>query len=94
MRVWLPIQMLARASRPPRSMSLSLAQAGQHGVDGGRADVDGGRARILAVALHLVEHGVQARARRVVIEAGQVLVVEEAPAISGLPSIAPTVAPP
>jgi hypothetical protein len=56
------------------------AQAGQHGVDGGRADVDGGRARILAVALHLVEHGVQARVRRVVIEAGQVLVVEEAAA--------------
>jgi hypothetical protein len=59
------------------------AQAGQDGVDGGRADVDGGRARIVAVALHLVEHGVQARARRVVIEAGQVLVVEEAAADLG-----------
>ena len=61
-----------------------LAQAGQGGVDRGRADVDGAGALHPALHLQLVQHAVQARPHRHVVEAGEVLVVEEAAADLGL----------
>ena len=84
----LPIQMLASGSMPcaAKREVVFRAEARQAGVDGGRADVDGGRLRVVADVRWMLSSTSSSGARsHVEIELGEVVVVEEAPAMSGAP---------